>query len=117
MEPQREKGHLGSLLRILCILSEIDCRGAVGQWVHAGFLAALSGPGINNHSEFVFDRLAIEDWHRNHISAAEAKQVLGVGDAMMSKWRHEGRLTRLVSDPKMPGFYNSCEFALSLRFG
>jgi hypothetical protein len=84
-------------------------RAAISQWVRAGYLQPLNGPGTTCPGRFLFDRAALEDWHRTFISTPEAKQMLGATDSMLRQWREQGQLVRQVTDPKMSGFYHRDE--------
>ncbi len=84
-------------------------RAALSQWARMGYLDPLSGPGINNHGRYVFDRSMLEEWHRTYVSTPETKQLLQATDVMLRRWREAGKLTRLVSEPRIAGFYRRDE--------
>ncbi len=84
-------------------------RTALSQWARRGYLDPLSGPGINNHGRYVFDRFMLEAWHHAYVSTPETKQLLQATDVMLRRWREAGKLTRLVSEPRIAGFYRRDE--------
>jgi len=89
-------------------------RGALSEWVRAGCLQAVTGPGINSSARYLFDRAVLEDWQRTFISASEAKKMLGATNSMWWHWRRDGNLTRQLPGQKGSGFYRRDE-VLALR--
>ncbi|MHB8629864.1 MAG: TniQ family protein [Aggregatilineales bacterium] len=80
-------------------------RAAVSYWVRAGYLQILSGPGTNNHSEYVFDRQYLQAWHTQYITTPETKRLLNATDHLLRLWREKGKLTQLTREHRRPTFY------------
>lgn len=80
-------------------------RSAISYWVQAGYLQVLSGPGTNNHSEYVFDRHYLHHWHTQYVTTPDAKHLLKATDHALRLWREEGKLIRLTDDLRKPTFY------------
>ncbi|NLF76237.1 MAG: hypothetical protein GX573_11105, partial [Chloroflexi bacterium] len=43
-----------------------------------GYFSPLSGPGINRHTHYIFDRHELLAWHKEYLVMSELKQLVGV---------------------------------------
>jgi hypothetical protein len=80
-------------------------RTSLSQWVRAGYLGILSGPGIDHYRHYVFDRHVLVDWLATYVPTPEVKRMLHATNSMLHQWRQEGHLTLIVSHPQQAGFY------------
>jgi hypothetical protein len=84
-------------------------RTSLSQWVRAGYLDILSGPGTDNYRHYVFDRHVLEDWLATYVPAPEVKRMLQATNSMLHQWRQDGHLTPIVAGLPLPGFYRRDE--------
>lgn len=65
----------------------------VQRWARAGRLPAVSGPGLDGAHSYLFDREAVSAWRKEHLTPAEAAQLLRVSRATLHRWVREEKLT------------------------
>jgi predicted HTH domain antitoxin len=68
---------------------------AVQRWVRQGRLQAVSGPGIDEHHDYLFNRENLLRWRDGRFSFGEAVHILGVSAATLHRWTHEGKIATL----------------------
>ncbi len=68
---------------------------AVQKWARQGRLQAVSGPGIDEHHEYLFSKEYLLQWHGGRLPFGRAKAILGVSAATLHRWVHEGKVVPL----------------------
>ena len=67
----------------------------VQRWVRQGRLQAVSGPGIDEHHDYLFNKQSLLQWREGRLSFGEAVDTLGVSAATLHRWAHEGKIESL----------------------
>jgi excisionase family DNA binding protein len=67
----------------------------VQKWARQGRLQAVSGPGIDEHHDYLFNKETLLQWRGGRLSFGEAVDLLGVSSATLHRWAHEGKITPL----------------------
>jgi predicted site-specific integrase-resolvase len=68
---------------------------AVQKWVRQERLQAVSGPGIDEHHNYLFNKEYLLQWRDGRLSFGEAIDLLGVSAATLHRWAHEGKIRPL----------------------
>jgi len=67
----------------------------VQRWARLGRLQAVSGPGIDEHHDYLFNRENLLQWRDGRLSFGEDADILGVSPATLHRWAHEGKISPL----------------------
>lgn len=68
---------------------------AVQRWVRQDRLKAISGPGIDDCHDYLFDRESLLQWRHGRLSFGEALEILGVGGSTLRFWVQRGKIAPL----------------------
>lgn len=67
----------------------------VQKWVRQGRLQAVSGPGIDEHHDYLFNKTYLLRWRDGRLSFGQAMDLLGVSAATLHRWVYEGKILPL----------------------